>query len=65
MVIIEEELSSSEVHIIVGQMWGYSMVCNALKRIRGPGFSIINVSMDDRYANLGILFYFGHKFALV
>ena len=65
MEIIENELSTSEVHIIVGQMWGYSTDCNALKRIRSPGIPIVNVSMDDRHANLGALFYLGYKFALL
>lgn len=51
--IIKTTLDSGPLHVVIGQMWAFSMNPIALQKVRSMGIPVVNISMDDRHAFRG------------
>ncbi|MEW6380721.1 MAG: glycosyltransferase [bacterium] len=50
---VQEAQKTDPFHLVIGQMWAYSMSPDALQRVRHLGIPVVNISMDDRHAFYG------------
>ncbi|MBI5677196.1 MAG: glycosyltransferase [Planctomycetes bacterium] len=50
MELINNILTHNQIHIVIGQMWGWTIDYNILQKIRILGIPVVNISMDDRHA---------------
>lgn len=51
--IVQNVLKNGPVHVVIGQMWGFTMDNTILNKIRELGIPVVNIAMDDRHAFKG------------
>ena len=48
--IVQDALKTGPVHVVIGQMWGFTMAHSSLQDVRNMGIPVVNISMDDRHS---------------
>jgi hypothetical protein len=50
---VKESLRTGVIHLVIGQMWAYTVDPDALRELQEMGLIVVNISMDDRHAFKG------------
>ncbi|MEW5802920.1 MAG: glycosyltransferase [bacterium] len=47
---VQEDHKKAPFHMVIGQMWAFTMPPDTLQKLRQLGIPVVNISMDDRHA---------------